>query len=256
MLSYLFAGLIFAQAAAPTTVEQDRLQVCMDQARSDPASSIATANEWLEGSYGPQTSAPQQCLGFAFTSLLRWEAAREAFTKARDAASEEDRVRRARLGAMAANAALAGSAYQAAADLLNTAQADAAASGNGALAGEIAADRARALVGLERADEAASALERARELAPQDAQVWLLSATLARRQGELETAQAWIETADALAPENLAVLLEAGLIAALAGRDDVARTTWQSVVLIDAESPEAAAARSYIEQLEGVPPAP
>lgn len=256
MLSFVFAGLIFAQAAAPSTVEQDRLQVCMDQARSDPASAIADANEWLEGSYGPQASAPQQCLGFAFTSLLRWDAAREAFTKARDAVSEEDRARRARLGAMAGNAALAAEDYPAAEGLLDTAQGDAAASGNGALAGEIAADRARALVGLERSGEAASVLEQAREFAPQDPRVWLLSATLARRQGDLETAQGWIETADALEPENLAVLLEAGLIAALAGRDDVARTTWQSVVLIEADSPEAAAARAYLEQLEGVLPTP
>lgn len=253
MLPFLFAGLIFAQAAAPTTVEQDRLQVCMDEARSDPAGAIASANEWLEGSYGAQASAPQQCLGFAFTSLLRWDAAREAFIKARDAASEQDLARRARLGAMAANAALAASDYQTAEELLGTAQADASASGNGPLAGEIAADRARALVGLEQPEEAASALEQARELAPQDAQVWLLSATLARRQGNLEAAQGWIEAADALEPENPAVLLEAGLIAALAGRDDVARTTWQSVVLIDSDSPEADAARAYLEQLEGVP---
>ena len=111
-------------------------------------------------------------------------------------------------------------------------------------------DRARALVALGRLDEAAAALAEARAADPGDAQVWLLSATLSRRTGKLAEAQSQIETAANLLPVDTEIGLEAGRIAILAGQEEAARKSWQSVVEAAPESPAADTARSYLAQLE------
>lgn len=257
MPALLAASLIFAQAAvpaAPATLEDDRLLSCMTEARTDPAQAITTAIDWMDGLSGPAASLPQQCLGFAFMGLLRWQAAKDSFVIARDARLYDDYAERARLGAMAGNAALAGEANGQALVLFQTAQDDAVSADDTELAGQIASDKARALVGLQRMTDAASALEEARALAPQNAEIWLLSATLARRIDDLTAAQGWIETAVLLDPANPAIGLEAGVIAALGGFDDAARSSWLSVVQTAGGSPEAATARAYLQQLDGEVP--
>ena len=94
-----------------------------------------------------------------------------------------------------------------------------------------------------------AAREKARTDAPQNADAWLLSATLSRRLDDLAAAQGQIETAAALAPEDPAVGLEAGVIAALAGNDEAARKSWNSVLGLAPDAPEAAIARTYLGQL-------
>jgi Flp pilus assembly protein TadD len=86
---------------------------------------------------------------------------------------------------------------------------------------------------------------------PDDAQAWLLSATLSRRTGDLGTAQAQIERAAALEPRDPAIGLEAGVIAALGGRDDTARKSFESVVAAAPDSPQGTAAKQYLAQLAG-----
>lgn len=243
-------ALLFAQAAAAAPpVEQDRLTLCLEEARRDPATAIVTADAWLAEAHGAGQALPQQCLGQAYVSLLRWDAAHAAFIAGRDALAENARAERARLGAMAGNAALAEVKYDAALAAFDTALGDAAMGGDAPLAGTISADRARALVGLGRMEEAAEALEKARADAPQNADVWLLSATLSRRLDDLAAAQGQIETAAALAPADPAVGLEAGVIAALAGNDEAARKSWNSVLALAPDAPEAATARTYLQQL-------
>ena len=239
---------------APTSLAQDRLAVCQGAARRDPAAAILTASEWEKESVGPDRSAPRQCLGLAYVSLLRWEAAELSFLSARAALEQGDPAARARLAAMAGNAALAGGRADAALTDFDTALADLAPAGAVTLAGEVAADRARALVALGRNDDAAAALAQARRDAPQLTSAWLLSATLARRMEDLAGAQQFIETAATLAPLDPAVGLEAGVIAVLAGRDDAARASWNSVLAAAPDSAEAATARNYLKQLqEGAP---
>ncbi len=254
MIVSAFSSLLFAQLVAPATLREDRLEACLDEARNSPALAIATASEWLQGAEEVERSYPQQCLGFAYMSLLRWEAAQAAFVSARDLRSAGDFLGRARLGGMAGNAAIAAADFEPALDILVAAQSDAIAAGRSELAGQIASDRSRALVGLGREADATTALATARELATQDAQVWLHSAPLARRMADLDNAQAWIETAAALEPDNPAIGLEAGLIAATGGFDDTARTSWQSVIDIAPQSPEAERARAFLDQLNGTPP--
>ena len=240
--------------APPTTLAQDRLTVCLDQARNDPATAIVTADSWLEETSGAQSGMAQQCLGTAYVSLLRWGAAEAAFVAGRDAQPPGEVLERAKLGAMAGNAALGGQRAEAALPLLDQAQDDARAAAQTELAGTIAADRARALVALGRQDEAATALADARRDAPQHPDIWLLSATLARRMGALDEAQGYIETAAALEPREPSIALEAGLIAAMAGQNETARANWRSVIRMVPGSSVATTAADYLAQLDGAPP--
>ena len=50
-------------------------------------------------------------------------------------------------------------------------------------------------------------------------------------------------------PGNRTVGLEAGVIAALSGRDEEARRSFESVLLVAPQSTEATRARTYLEQL-------
>jgi tetratricopeptide (TPR) repeat protein len=252
-LALLAAQATEATTAPPGSGEQARLTVCLEQARKDPATAITTAGLWLMEAHDAGKALPQQCLGQAYVSLLRWPAAHTAFLAARDAALASDYAVRARLGAMAGNAALGGNDLTSALADLDKAVADAALAGDKPLAGSIAADKARALVGLGRNGEASAALGQARADAPQDADVWLLSATLSRRTGDLTSAQSQIETAAGLAPTDPAIGLEAGVIAELAGNDEAARKSWNSVVALAPDAPEAASAKAYLAEIGGSP---
>ena len=126
----------------------------------------------------------------------------------------------------------------------------AADAGDTVLSASVSVDRARALVALGRNDEAAKALAEARTSDPANARAWLLSATLSRRLERLGEAQEQIAQTATLAPQDPAVGLEAGVIAALSGREEEARRSFDSVLLVAPESDEATRARAYLEQLK------
>jgi hypothetical protein len=105
MILLAFALFAAQAAAAEIPVEQDRLQVCLGEARRDPTTAISNASQWLGEAEGAERALPQQCLGQAYVSLLRWDAAENAFRAARDASI--DPLARARLGAMAGGRSLA-----------------------------------------------------------------------------------------------------------------------------------------------------
>jgi Flp pilus assembly protein TadD len=235
-----------AAAAPPRTLAEDRLTVCLDRARVDPTTAIVEADAWANQTSGADSSYPQQCLGQAYTMLLRWDAAERSFLAARESAAEP--FRRARLATMAGNAALAGERAVDALAALDLAAADAAASGDAGLRAMVEVDRARAMVMQGREGEAEATLAAARTLDAQSPFAWLLSATLARRLGKLDDAQGFIETAAALSPDYPEIGLEAGVIAMLAGRAEAAEASWRSVVELAPDSEAAASARSYLAQ--------
>lgn len=235
-----------APAPSPSTT---RLSECLNLARTRPLDAIPVAQGWRDSTKGSARIEPGQCLGMALTALERWDQATEAFAAARDDTPAHERAGRARLGTLAANAALAGRAADKALALLDAAHGEALGAGDGHLAGEIAIDRARALVALKRDNEADAALAEARHNAPDSATGWLLSATLARRQGKLGAAQTAIERASGLEPLDPEIGLEAGVIAVLAGRDAAARKSWQSVVATAPGSRAATIAQGYLDQL-------
>lgn len=226
-----------------------RLQECLELAENEPEQAIDAAQDWLDKEKGPGRVAPGQCLGVAHAQLGNWTEAEAALLAARDSALTEEHEVRARIGAMAGNYALAGGKPEAALVTLDAAHADAMAVPDAALAGAIAIDRASALVALKRDDEAATALTEARTSRPNDAQAWLLSATLSRRMGKLAEAQQQIQRAADILPIDPGIGLEAGVIAMLSGREESARRSWQSVIDAKPDSGAAATARGYIAQL-------
>lgn len=236
-----------AEAAGPAVPQANT--GCMLAVESDPERSAEIARKAMGEAQGRARVRAGLCLGVALSELDRWDEARTAFLQARDAADAEDRPSRARLGAMAGNAALAGGKPGEALSILAPAAADARQAEDNVLLGSIALDRARALVSLGQTDEAATALSEARTADAANAQAWLLSATLSRRQNKLIEAQAQIEKAAELAPQDPDVGLEAGVIAVLSGRDEAARRSWNSVLATSPDSPQAATAKGYIAQL-------
>lgn len=216
---------------------------------------IERANDWVARATAAEFPDAQGCLGLAHVQKADFDAATKAFIAARDA-SGSDHAKRADWGAMAGNAALAGGQPAQALVALATAHDDAEAVGDKAALGEIALDKARALVALFRAIEARVALTEAATHIPENSDVWLLSATLYRRTAKLELAQQHIEKAAALNPRDPAIGLEAGVIAKLADREEAARKSWKSVIALAPQSAEAAQAKAYLEQIGEGTPAP
>lgn len=234
-----------AAVATDRPAGRSAIDVCLSTAREDPAKARALAQEWVSRTTGSQRATGHHCLAVAAGNAGDWASAAAAFLAARD---DADAPRfRARMGALAGSALLTQGKPGEALAVLDRAAAEKSA--DSSLEGYIAQERAVALVALERLPEAALALDAARALAPADAHGWLLSATLARRQGDLATAQTRIERAAALDPRDPGIGLEAGVIAALAGRDAAARQSFQSVIAAAPESEQAAAARTYLSQL-------
>ncbi|WP_408590069.1 tetratricopeptide repeat protein [Novosphingobium sp.] len=231
----------------------DRLADCLGRAQRDSAAGIAFARGWLaEGATPEARVRANQCLGLIQSDLGDFGNAERSFTDALQGIPEAQKVAGVPLLAMAGNAALAGGAAARALDWFDKALAvtdypDTVARGG------ISIDRARALVTLARFGEARSALDLATRLAPANAEGWLLSATLARREKDLARAQKDVETAAGLDPRDPAIGLEAGVVAVLSGHDDAARKSWASVVQIAPNSAEAKTAQGYLEQL-GAPP--
>jgi len=225
------------------------LAECLTQIETDPARAHTRAQIKLIEAIGPAKVVANHCLGLASTELALWEDARRAFLAAREQTPLDEVRARARFGAMAGNAALAGGDLEGALVLLTRAMDEAEAAASTALQVITAIDMARILVMLERPQEALAPLERATTLAPQDSESWLLKATLLRRLDQLGDAQAAIEQAVTLAPQDVEIGLEAGVIAIFSGREDAARASWQSVIDTQPDSLAAEKARGYLEQI-------
>lgn len=223
---------------------------CIGEVEANPAAGAVAAQQALDRAVGEERVRAGLCLGVALGALERWSEAQTAFLRARDAAPPADSASRARLGAMAGNAALAGGSASAALPILDVAQGAAKTAQDTDLLGTIAVDRARAFVALGQKPQAEVALAEARSAAPGDAQTWLLSATLSRRDNKLAEAQTQIERAAQIAPRDPEIGLEAGVIAVLGGRDAAARKSWQSVVSAAPQSDAAKTAKGYLAQLD------
>lgn len=240
-------------AEAPLNATSAWLQGCLSQLEEDPARAHAMAQIRRAETTGTDRVLANHCLGTAASELGLWDDARTAFAAARAETPAAESRTRARFGALAGNAALAGGDAAGAERLLIEAEADARAARASLLEAIAATDRARALVTLGRTDQALAALDNATTLVPDRAEGWLLKATLLRRLERLPEAQTAIERAATLAPSNSAVGLEAGVIAVLGGRDAAARASWQSVIDLAPGTPEAATATGYLAQLAPAP---
>lgn len=232
------------------SVTDNRLANCVALIEINPEAARADASRWFDTADLGQKADAAQCQGMALAELGRWDEAAATFINGRDLTTPAAQQSRAQLGAMAGNAQLTLGDTDAALATLERAHSDASGAGNEVLQGEIALDRARALVALGRESEAQGVLTLARLALPFNAQGWLLSATLARRMDALDDAQRFIEEAALLAPTDPEIGLEAGVIAVLSGRDDAARKSWTSVIETAPNTPFAAVATDYLAQLD------
>lgn len=232
------------------------LQSCLDAIGTDAARAHTMAQIRRSQTTGTERVLANHCLGTAASELGLWDDARSAFMAAHDETPEAEIRARARFTMMAGNAALAGGDSEGAVALLEQAASEARSAAAAPLQALAAIDRARALVALDRQDEAMAALDEATMLVPENSEAWLLKATLLRRMNQLDAAQTAIEAAARLAPNMPDIGLEAGVIAVLAGRDDAARQSWQSVIDLSADSPAAKQAKDYLIQLGPAPANP
>lgn len=222
-------------------------QACLDQAIDSPEQAVAFAEKWrIEGG----SFYARHCMGFAYARAERWAPAIVAFEQAAEEAERSgEMAQSARLWAQAGNAALAAGDPAKARASLDAALARGLP--DGIEKGETHLDRARALVALGDAKAARESLDIALDQAPQDPLCWLLSATLARRSGQMTLAQAHIARAVQLSPDDASVALEEGNIAVLSDHGDIARSAWQRAVKL---APQSAAGKAAADNLTRLPP--
>ncbi len=242
------------QAKPPTTTagtSGGKLAECVTLATEDAEAASDMAQTWRETAANQlELAQSAHCLGLALVRLEDFAEAQRAFDLAADEVPEGAPAYQARLAAMAGNAAMAQDKPAIAEIAFARSIGFATQAEDGPLMASVAIDRARALVALGRNEEAVEALASARGNDPANSRAWLLSATLSRRLERLGEAREQIAQAAPLAPQDPAIGLEAGVIAALAGREDEARRSFESVLQVAPQSQEAARARAYLEQLD------
>jgi tetratricopeptide (TPR) repeat protein len=241
--------ILFVAAAAASipssSADQSRFAACVAAVETNPQKAIDEATSWQVVGGG---ILARQCLGLAFAAQSRWLPAMTAFEQA---ATEADRMRdgrAARLWVQAGNAALAATDAAKARGYFDVALV----SGQlmGAEKGEAHLDRARALVALRQVSQARTDLDEAIKLVPEDPLAWLLSATLARRSGDMDRASTDIAEAIKRAADDPQVALEAGNIALMQGSETAARTAWTGAVKLAPQSAAGMAAAEALEQLD------
>lgn len=243
----MFLSLLLSLQAAPapqaTPAEPPRFAECMDLATSDPAAGQANAVKWRGEGGG---ALARQCLGVAYANQARWDSAAAAFEDAAHEAELRKNEKVADYWVQAGNAWLASGNPAKARAAFDAALARATLTG--LALGEAHLDRARALVAAGEVAGARIDIDKALESAPGDPLAWLLSATLARREGDLKRASSDIAEALKRSPEDISVQFEAGNIAAAAGDEANARSSWNRVIELSPGSPIAESARKALAQ--------
>lgn len=240
------AMLLLAQTApmpspAPAPVDPQRYRACAAAAEADSARGVALADSWAKEGGG---FLADRCKGLALATGGQWPAAAAIFEFAAQGAQA------ARHSVAYAAWAQAGNAWLAAGEPTRAKAALDNAINPGVLRdlqlGQAHIDRARAYVGMGELPAARGDLDIAVREAPEDPLGWLLSATLARRMGNLERARDDIVEAAERDGDNPAVQLEVGNIAAGLGEDRGARGAWARVIELAPDSPQAASAKAAL----------
>ena len=226
----LLAALFAATAAHAQTNDAQRYGECLRIVREKPTDGEQAANAWRLAGGGARA---RQCLGMAYVAQEKYPAAATAFENGARLAETARETIAADLWAQAGNAALLAADYARAETYLGSALVG---TSDPKARAQVLVDRATAAVALNKPAAARTDLDLALKLAPENADAWLLSATLARRDKDLKRAEADIDEAAKRAPNDADVLLEQGNIAGLAGRIDEAKTHWRAAVKADPRS--------------------
>lgn len=234
--------LLLAADAALTAPVSPRFERCAALADTDPEKAVVEANKWRIDGGGIEA---RQCLGLAYITLNKFDEAAATFTGAAESAVSDRPDKVARLWAQAGNAQLLAGNAAAAKAALDKAI---ALGGDPLTLGEAHLDRARAVVATGDQQAARADLDAAIRLVPADPMAWLLSATLARRLGDLPRARTDIAEALKRDPDAGDILIEAGNIAIMSGDLTGARAFWSDVVTRSPGTPQARAAAQALDQ--------
>jgi len=244
MILALLLQIAAPAESAPETAEA-RFDRCADLATTDSGTGAADASAWLLGGGG---FLARQCLGLAYATGGNYPAAAGAFEVAARAAEVARDERSANYWAQAGNAWLAAGDYAKARLALDAALAGGTLTG--LALGEAYLDRARAAVAAGDGPAARTDIDLALTHAESDPLAWLLSATLARRDKDLPRAHKDIAEAVRRAPDDAAVQIEAGNVAALAGDEAGARGGWTKAAQLGGGGPITASARAALAQFD------
>jgi tetratricopeptide (TPR) repeat protein len=192
------------------------------------------------------------CRGLALSAQDRYADAAGAFGEAAHAAELAKDTRAADYWAQSGNAWLAAGDATKARNALDAALA--AGTLTDLQRGEAHLDRARALVAADKPGPARIDLDQAIAAAPEDPLAWLLSATLARRMGDLPRARTDIAQALRRSSDDASVQLEAGNIAAQAGEADKAQAAWRIAARLAPDTPAGRSATNALTQFAGDTP--
>ena len=228
--------------AGPADVQEGRFRRCVALAETDPAAARAEAGRWRIS--GGRYFA-RECAGIAFAAENSWPSAAGEFEEAAREAQIAKDARGAKYWAQAGNAWLAAAQPAKARAALDAALTSGTLTGLSL--GEAQLDHARALVATGDLESARTDIDLALTNAADDPLAWLLSATLARREGNPARAKKDIGEALKRSADDASVQLEAGNIAALAGDEAGARAAWGQAARL---APDTAVGRSAVTALQ------
>lgn len=224
---------------------QTASESCIDQVRTDPVAAVESARSW--GAAGGGALA-RQCLGLAYAAQERWAEAAAAFEQAATSVQAGEEAAAAGLWVQAGNARLAAADARGAVAAFDKALVSGRLTG--AAKGELRLDRARANVLAGDMAAARTDLDDALKLVPDDPLAWLLSASLARRTGDLDRAAADIGEAGKRSADDASVALEAGRIALASNATEAAKVAFQAAVKAQPGSDAGKAAQAELDRLE------
>jgi tetratricopeptide (TPR) repeat protein len=230
--------------ASESMVRARRLLDCVRVARSDPQAAIAEGARWSVTDGGIEA---ELCTGSGYEAAEDWDAAASAYRRGHDRALAREDSRATGILANIGRMELRGGDAAGAVRDFTAVLADPEIRDE--IRGNVLAERARAYVELEDGNGAQGDLIAAQALLPDDSGIWLLSATLARRQGDLDAAGDFIDRALELDQTDPAILFEAGNIAIGLNAFDIARQAWTQAVGADPGGPIGQAAQRSLDRL-------
>lgn len=230
--------------------DRSRYAACLALAKSEPGRAIETAQAWRIENGGV---GALHCLALAQFERKEYTAAFGSFAAAAKASQAASDGQAVVLLSQGADAAMLAGQSEPAVRFLGEAIGGAGTSVSPRVEAALRVSRAEALVDLKRDKEAAADLARAVELDPNVPDGWLLKATLARRMGDVKTAEAAILQAAERTPDSAEVQYEAGNIAAAKGDMALAKTAWAAAANADADSIAGLAAAKALKAATDAP---
>ncbi|MFT8736505.1 MAG: tetratricopeptide repeat protein [Zymomonas mobilis] len=229
----------------PNASLKQRYDQCVGMIDQDPEQAAEIANTWRLSAGGVLAN---QCLGMAYVALGRYSAGMDSFEQAARESDLEHDGRSAIFWNQAGNAALANQDPGAARNAFDHALMSPAMPDK--MRGNTLSDRARADVSVGDYAMARQDIDRALKFIPKDGTIWLMSATLARHQGDLTRAKNDITEAERVAPLDTHISFEKGLIYALSGDNETAKAAWERTIRANPKAEIADVARKALSEID------